>query len=187
MSPTSRCTRAPRPESFITVEDGGENQIAIAAGANGALTSNTLGGPDALLTGVRSLLLQLEIPVATRLAAAQTARANSIPVVLDAAPCPPHVTGERAEPLQLTDVLIVNESPTVPRLRQDQRTCRSPALKPNRRSRTSQLGRRGLPRQPADGHAQNRGDVMAQARTDERDAAPARHTSHSPTRRSATP
>jgi ribokinase len=99
--------------AFILVEESGENMIAIAAGANGALTPETLGGPEglrALLDGAGTLLLQLEIPVATCVTAAQAAHDLGIPVVLNAAPCPAEVTPELARLLRLTDVLIVNET-----------------------------------------------------------------------------
>jgi ribokinase len=102
--------------AFITVEEGGENMIAIAAGANGAVTVDALGGADglrALLTGAGALLLQLEIPVPTCVEAAQIATELGVPVVLNAAPCPPGLTPELTYLLQLIDVLIVNETEAV--------------------------------------------------------------------------
>lgn len=104
--------------AFIMVEEGGENIIAIAAGANGALTPESLGGAEgdslrALLDGASALMLQLEIPLAVCVAAAQAAKELGIPVVLNAAPSPPQATPELADLLRLTDVLIVNESEAV--------------------------------------------------------------------------
>jgi len=99
--------------AFIMVEESGENMIAVAAGANGALTPDILGhapGLRALLAGTGALLLQLEIPVATCVAAAEVARELGVPVVLNAAPIPPEVTPELARLLRSTDVLIVNET-----------------------------------------------------------------------------
>jgi len=99
--------------AFIAVEEGGENMITIAAGANGALTPEALGGATglrALLSDAEALLLQLEIPLATCVAAAETARELGVPVVLNAAPCPPEVTSELVRLLRLTDALIVNET-----------------------------------------------------------------------------
>jgi ribokinase len=99
--------------AFIAVEEGGENMITIAAGANGALTPEALGGSAglrALLSGAGALLLQLEIPVSTCVAAAETARELGIPVVLNAAPCPQEVTPELVRLLRLTDALVVNET-----------------------------------------------------------------------------
>lgn len=102
--------------AFILVEEGGENVIAIAAGANGALTPEALGGTDglaALLDGANALLLQLEIPLGTCVAAAEVARELGVPVVLNAAPYPPRITPELTSLLRLTDVLIVNETEAV--------------------------------------------------------------------------
>jgi len=99
--------------AFIVVEESGENMIAVAAGANGELTAEALGGAAglrALLDGAGALLLQLEIPVGTCVAAAEIARGVGVPVVLNAAPIPPEVGPELARLLRLTDVLIVNET-----------------------------------------------------------------------------
>jgi ribokinase len=102
--------------AFITVQHGGENTIVVAPGANGAMTPEVLGGDEglrSLLDGSGALLLQLEIPVATCVGAAEVARALGVPVVLNAAPCPPERPGDLARLLQLLDVLIVNETEAV--------------------------------------------------------------------------
>lgn len=99
--------------AFIVVEESGENMIAVAAGANGALTPESLGGGErlrALLGGAGALLLQLEIPVSTCVAAAQVARELGVSVVLNAAPVPAEVGPELGRLLRLADVLIVNET-----------------------------------------------------------------------------
>ncbi|MCL2733728.1 MAG: ribokinase [Actinomycetia bacterium] len=99
--------------AFITVEEGGENTIVIAAGANGALTPEALGGPGGLLgllDGAGALVLQLEIPVATCVSAARSARELGVPVVLNAAPVPPERSAELQQLLESSDVLIVNET-----------------------------------------------------------------------------
>lgn len=95
--------------ALITVDEGGENMITVAAGANGLLTPEWFAFRE-LLDGARALLLQLEIPVGTCLAAARAARDLGVPVFLNAAPCPPVVSAELTELLRLTDVLIVNET-----------------------------------------------------------------------------
>ena len=102
--------------AFITVEEGGENTIVIAAGANGALTSEALGGPEglrALVDRAGALLIQLEIPIATCAAAAQAAQEVGVPVLLNAAPTPPERTPDLDRLLHLVDVLIVNETEAV--------------------------------------------------------------------------
>jgi ribokinase len=95
--------------ALITVDEGGENMITVAAGANGLLTPERIALRE-LLDGARALLMQLEIPVGTCLAAARTARELGVPVFLNAAPCPPSVSTDLVELLRLTDVLIVNET-----------------------------------------------------------------------------
>ncbi|MFI7146955.1 ribokinase [Nonomuraea sp. NPDC050022] len=86
--------------AMIVVEDGGENMITVARGANGLLRLTDLD-----LTGADALLLQLEIPVAACLAAARQARAHGVPVILNAAP----YTQGLEELLTQVDLLIVNE------------------------------------------------------------------------------
>jgi ribokinase len=85
---------------MIVVEDGGENMITVARGANALLRLTDLD-----LAGADALLLQLEIPVAACLAAALQARARGVPVILNAAP----YTRGLDELLAHVDLLIVNE------------------------------------------------------------------------------
>ena len=87
--------------AFICVSDEGENAITVAPGANAALRPEQL--PP--LAGIGWLLLQLETPLASVLAYAQTARRAGVPVALNAAPAqalPPEL-------LAALDLLIVNE------------------------------------------------------------------------------
>jgi ribokinase len=98
--------------AFIAVEESSENLIVVASGANGQLTPAALAdraGLRTLLQDAGALLLQLETPLPASIAAAQVARELRIPVILNAAPCPPEPTPELGRLLQLTDVLIVNE------------------------------------------------------------------------------
>ncbi|MEV0151838.1 MULTISPECIES: ribokinase [unclassified Nonomuraea] len=89
--------------AMIVVEDGGENMITVARGANGLFHPTDL---DLDLVGADALLLQLEIPVAACLAAARQARAHGVPVILNAAP----YTQGLDELLAQVDLVIVNES-----------------------------------------------------------------------------
>lgn len=92
---------APTGAAFITVSEGGENSIAVAAGANALLTPQHL--PD--LSGVTQLLLQLEVPLDTVQAFAEAAQEAGVQVMLNAAPA-------RALPatlLQHVDLLLVNQ------------------------------------------------------------------------------
>ncbi|GAA2298473.1 ribokinase [Nonomuraea roseoviolacea subsp. roseoviolacea] len=116
--------------AMIVVEDGGENMITVAPGANSLfhLTGRDFSAPATAtakatatapatataagagiglgLATADALLLQLEIPVATCLAAARQAQAHGVPVILNAAP----YTEALHDLLPLVDLLIVNES-----------------------------------------------------------------------------
>jgi ribokinase len=96
-----RAQGQPTGVAFICVSDQAENAITVAPGANLCLRPEHLPALD----GITHLLMQLEIPVATVLAYARTARKNGVTVVLNAAP----MQDLPAELLDLVDVLIVNE------------------------------------------------------------------------------
>ncbi|HZS05288.1 MAG TPA: ribokinase [Blastocatellia bacterium] len=90
--------------AMISIEEGGQNTIVVAAGANHQLE------PHETARAVRSsqagyLLLQLESPMATVEAAAQ-AKARGMMVILDPAPAEP--LSESL--LRNTDILTPNES-----------------------------------------------------------------------------
>ncbi|WMC11554.1 ribokinase [Oceanimonas pelagia] len=91
--------------ALIQVNDAGENTIALAAGANAALTPARLENHASALFCDR-LLLQLEIPLETNLAAAKTAKAQGAQVVLNPAPAQPLP----AELLALVDLITPNET-----------------------------------------------------------------------------
>ncbi len=82
---------APTGAAFISVSETGENCIVVASGANATLRPERV--PP--LAGVGWLVLQLEIPLDTVLAAAQAAKSAGARVVLNAAParCPPNCCG----------------------------------------------------------------------------------------------
>ena len=88
----------------ITVDDAGENAIVVDSGANAAFTDLTAEESE-LIAGATALLLQLEIPVPTVLAAARAGRAAGTTTILNAAPIGPLPEELLAE----LDVLIVNE------------------------------------------------------------------------------
>jgi ribokinase len=98
---TVREAQHPTGTAFICVSDAGENAITVAPGANACLRPEHL--PP--LNGYTHLLLQLETPLESVTAYAQTARKAGVAVVLNAAPArmlPPELLG-------LVDILIVNE------------------------------------------------------------------------------
>lgn len=92
---------APTGAAFIGVAQSGENAITVASGANLRLLPAHL--PE--LSGVQTLVLQLEIPLETVSAFAAQAKAAGVKVVLNAAPARPLP----ADLLGHLDHLIVNE------------------------------------------------------------------------------
>jgi ribokinase len=95
--------------ALIVVDRDGENSIVVAAGANGFLTPSSLVRLADVLDPDTVLLLQLEVPVDTVLAAARMAAEAGATVVLNAAPLPAAPGGLPPELLQAVDVLVVNE------------------------------------------------------------------------------
>jgi ribokinase len=73
----------------IAVDAQGENQIVIVSGANGQVGADDLDRLTAVLPQAGALLLQLEVPMAAVVAAAQRAQAQGVPVILDPAPAQP--------------------------------------------------------------------------------------------------
>jgi len=76
--------------AIIAVERGGENHILLVPGANALLTPADVERHAARIRSARVLLLQLEIPTATVIAAARIAQAAGVKVLLDPAPAPTH-------------------------------------------------------------------------------------------------
>ncbi len=97
--------------ALIAVDGAGENQIAVAPGANATLSADSV--PGEWLTSDTVLSLTLEVPVGEVLALARRAAAQGCRIVLNAAPAMP----VPAELLDLLSVLIVNrhEAPAMAR------------------------------------------------------------------------
>jgi ribokinase len=75
--------------AFISIDSEGRNQIIVVPGANGTFTAERLSSCQELIAGARVVLLQLEIPMATVLAAARFAKSGGegkAIVILDPAP-----------------------------------------------------------------------------------------------------
>jgi ribokinase len=72
----------------IGVEDSGENAIVVVAGANGRVTPADVAGAETAIAAADTVLLQLEIPVETVVAAAAIARRHGVRVILNPAPAP---------------------------------------------------------------------------------------------------
>jgi ribokinase len=93
--------------AMIFVAESGENSIVVLPGANERYTPSSLRDDTDALIGARYVLLQLETPMDTVIAAAREARREHAQVILDPAPAP------RALPpdlLQHIDILTPNEA-----------------------------------------------------------------------------
>lgn len=93
--------------ALILVEDGGENLIAVAPGANHTLDAALVAAHRGALEAADALLLQLETPPAAVLAAATLAHEAGTRVILNPAPMP--AEGLDSALLALVDVLILNQ------------------------------------------------------------------------------
>ena len=94
--------------ALIFVADSGQNSIVIVAGANGRFSPEDIAAAASRFAGVAYVLLQLESPLATVVAAAQAARRAGAQVILDPAPAPSSPLPP--ELLSNVDILTPNES-----------------------------------------------------------------------------
>jgi ribokinase len=97
--------QAPSGVALIVVDSAGQNLIAVASGANARLTPADVEAARPAFAEARVLLLQLETPMETVLAAAQLGREHGLTVILNPAPAQPLPT----ELYPLVDVLTPNE------------------------------------------------------------------------------
>jgi ribokinase len=98
----------PSGTAIIVVDAGAENTIVVAPGANGQLNL-TSAATRTVVADCDVLLTQLEIPLATALAAARQAKTAGAVVMVNASPGgqDPSALAELAE---LADVVIANEA-----------------------------------------------------------------------------
>lgn len=92
--------------AVILVDDEGENVIAVAPGANGHLTLSS--AARGIIAGCELLLVQLEVPIATAVAAAREAHSVGATVMVNASPV--SADPGLAELADVTDVVILNEA-----------------------------------------------------------------------------
>ncbi len=95
----------PSGTAVVTVNAAGENTIVVAPGANADLRMEATRA-DVIIADCQVLLLQLEIPPATAVAAATRARAAGAIVMVNASPAGADLTALA----KLTDVVVVNEA-----------------------------------------------------------------------------
>lgn len=92
--------------AMIFVNGEGENNIGIYSGANAALTPACVDRHQQVIVDAEALLMQLESPLESVLAAAKIARANGTQVILNPAPAT-HLSDEL---LALIDIITPNET-----------------------------------------------------------------------------
>jgi ribokinase len=97
----------PSGAAVIVVDSGAENTIVVAPGANAHL-SMTSPHVQTVVAAAEVVLIQLEIPIATALAAARVARAAGAAVIVNASPARAD-TDDLAELARATDVIVVND------------------------------------------------------------------------------
>ena len=94
--------------ALIPVDDRGENSIIVASGANGLLSEDDILAAKELITQAGIVLMQLETPIPTLVAAAKMAHEAGALVVLNPAPFPKEPLPE--ELLQHLDLVTPNET-----------------------------------------------------------------------------
>jgi len=107
--------------ALILVDDGGENLISVASGANHALTPKDVDAAAERVRMAAVMMIQLEIPMDTVIRAAQLAAKVNVPVVLDPAPAPDgpldaallefvtYLTPNETEAQRLTGIEVTDE------------------------------------------------------------------------------
>lgn len=78
--------KEPSGTALILVDAKGQNVISVALGANGALSPRDVASRTRDMGEFSSLLMQLETPIKTVLAAAKAAKKNGVTTVLNPAP-----------------------------------------------------------------------------------------------------
>ena len=79
-------TVEPSGVALIFVDENAENSIAVASGANGALSPQDIKDREHIISSAEILLLQLETPMDTIETAAKIAAKNNVKVILNPAP-----------------------------------------------------------------------------------------------------
>ncbi len=91
--------------AMITVDEHGQNSIAVASGANFTLTAEDIQSAWEKIGEIDILVMPLETPIETIFKAAELARDQNVPVVLNPAPA------RSLDPdlLSMVDVIVPNE------------------------------------------------------------------------------
>lgn len=94
--------------ALIFVDAAGQNSIIVVPGANNAFSPLHVARAEEQFARAKIVLLQLEIPIASVLAAAQAAHRVGATVILDPAPAP--ASALPGELLKYVDILTPNET-----------------------------------------------------------------------------
>jgi len=92
--------------AIVAVEDSGENCIMVVPGANGRLTPEDVLTAGEVIRRADIVLVQLEVPLETTIAAIKLAREYGTPVILDPAPAPTFGDDCSAIPADLLQVEV---------------------------------------------------------------------------------
>ena len=101
-----RDTASPSGVALIYVEEGGENEIVVAPGANKLLRPSDVDAALPAIETAKVMILQLEIPMETVRYAAALAVENKTRVILNPAP----VRALPSSLLEKVDIVIANET-----------------------------------------------------------------------------
>jgi Sugar kinases, ribokinase family len=101
--------KCPSGLALIGVDDSGQNAIMVIGGANQRLTPLDVGSHSATISAADALLVQLEVPLVTVLAAVHIARQHGVLTILDPAPAP---DCQVPDALYAVDVISPNQSET---------------------------------------------------------------------------
>lgn len=93
--------------AVITIEETGQNNIVVIAGANGLVTPADVERAQSAIAGAQVLLCQMEVSMAANLAALRLARAAGVTTIFNSAPVSSEVPEEA---YQLADIFCPNES-----------------------------------------------------------------------------
>ncbi len=105
-SAVSTLEQEPTGSAFITVSESAANTIVVHRGANFALSPQLCYDWESLISRANVLVVQLEIPMESVMAALRIARRHRVTTVLNPAPAAPL----RREALELADYLVPNET-----------------------------------------------------------------------------
>lgn len=94
-------------QAFITVDDSGQNSITIYSGANYAFDQDDIEQNSDLIAASDFVVAQFETPIEATIQGFKIAQQNSAKTILNPAPA---ITEIPAELLQVTDIIIPNET-----------------------------------------------------------------------------